>query len=145
MDVGRKRQKFQGGAMKDTDETQFQATVSEYLLRHRSILDVQTKLSEATARVNRAIAKSVTTCGCISISAGKQKFPTDIGLRELKQFMSTHLVGEMCEKCREVVETEIGTTLFYLAALCGLLDLNLKDVLEKEHARVSALGVFNLT
>ncbi len=131
--------------MKDTDEAQFQATVSEYLLRHRSILDVQSKLGEATARVNRAIAKSVTTCGCIAISAGKQKFPTDIGLRELKQFMATHLVGEMCEKCREVVETEIGTTLFYLAALCGLLDLNLKDVLDKEHARVSALGVFNLT
>lgn len=131
--------------MKDTDEAQFQATVSEYLLRHRSILDVQTKLTEAAARVNRAVAKSVTTCGCISISAAKQKFPTDVGLRELKQFMATHLTGEMCEKCREVVETEIGTTLFYLAALCGLLDLNLQEILDKEHARVSALGVFNLT
>ncbi|OLC28632.1 MAG: DUF1573 domain-containing protein [Armatimonadetes bacterium 13_1_40CM_64_14] len=131
--------------MKDTDEAQFQATVSEYLLRHRSILDVQTKLGEATARVNRAIAKSVTTCGCISVNATKQTFPIDIGLRELKQFMATHLAGQMCEKCREVLETEIGTTLFYLAAMCSLLDLNLKDVLEKEHARVSALGVFNLT
>src|SRR5574341_2023728 len=124
----------QGGTMKDTDEAQFQATVSEYLLRHRSILDVQTKLSEAAARVNRAVAKSVTTCGCISIAAAKQKFPADVGLRELKQFMATHLTGEMCEKCREVVETEIGTTLFSLAALCGLLDLNLQEVLDKEHA-----------
>ncbi len=131
--------------MKDTDEAQFQTTVAEYLLRHRSILDVQTKLSEAAARVNRAVAKSVTSCGCISITAVRQRFPTDVGLRELKQFMASHLTGEMCEKCREVVETEIGTTLFYLAALCSLLDLNLKDVLEKEHARVSALGVFNLT
>ncbi|TMI99462.1 MAG: DUF1573 domain-containing protein [Bacillati bacterium ANGP1] len=91
------------------------------------------------------MAKSVTTCGCISVNAVKQKFPTDVSLRELKQFMATHLAGEMCDKCREVVETEIGTTLFYLAALCGLLDLNLEEVLEKEHARVSALGVFNLT
>ena len=131
--------------MKDTDEAQFQDTVSEYLLRHRSILDVQTKLSEAAARVNRAVAKSVTTCGCISVNAVRQKFPIDVSLRELKQFMATHLVGEMCDKCREVVETEIGTTLFYLAALCSLLDLNLEEVLEKEHARVSALGVFNLT
>lgn len=131
--------------MKNTNETQFQSTVAEYLLRHRSILDVQTKLSEAAARVNRAVAKSVTSCGCISVTAAKQKFPTDIGLRELKQFMASHLSGEMCEKCREVVETEIGTTLFYLAALCSLLNLNLRDVLEKEHARVSALGVFNLT
>ncbi len=131
--------------MKHTDEAHFQATVSEYLLRHRSILDVQTKLTEATARINRAVAKSVTSCGCISVNASKQTFPTDVSLRELKQFMATHLVGEMCEKCREVVETEIGSTLFYLAALCGLLDLNLRQVLEKEHARVSALGVFNLT
>jgi len=131
--------------MKETDEAQFQTTVSEYLLRHRSILDVQTKLTEAAARVNRAVAKSVTTCGCISVNAVRQKFPADISLRELKQFMDTHLVGAMCDKCREVVETEIGTTLFYLAALCSLLDLNLKEVLEKEHARVSALGVFNLT
>lgn len=140
-----RRVERQGGVMKGTDESQFQATVSEYLLRHRSILDVQTKLSEAAARVNRAVAKSVTTCGCISITAAKQKFPVDVGLRELKQFMATHLTGEMCEKCREVVETEIGTTLFYLAALCGLLDLNLQEILDKEHARVSALGVFNLT
>jgi hypothetical protein len=139
------RWECQGGMMKDTDEAQFQTTVAEYLLRHRSILDVQTKLSEAAARVNRAVAKSVTSCGCISITAVRQRFPTDVGLRELKQFMASHLTGEMCEKCREVVETEIGTTLFYLAALCSLLDLNLKDVLEKEHARVSALGVFNLT
>ena len=131
--------------MKETDEAQFQTTVSEYLLRHRSILDVQTKLTEAAARVNRAVAKSVTTCGCISVNAVRQKFPADISLRELKQFMDTHLVGAMCDKCREVVETEIGSTLFYLAALCSLLDLNLKEVLEKEHARVSALGVFNLT
>jgi len=141
MEVGR----ASGGRMKDTGEAHFQATVSEYLLRHRSILDVQTKLTEAAARVNRAVAKSVTTCGCISVNAVRQKFPADISLRELKQFMDTHLVGAMCDKCREVVETEIGSTLFYLAALCSLLDLNLKEVLEKEHARVSALGVFNLT
>jgi len=51
----------------------------------------------------------------------------------------------MCEKCREVVETEIGATLFYLAAMCSLLNLNLRDVLEKEYDRVNALGVFNLT
>lgn len=131
--------------MKDTDEIHFQESVSQYLLRHRSILDVQTKLAEAAARVNRAVAKSVTTCGCISINAGKQTFPADVSLRDLRQFMATHVEGGLCGKCREVVETEIGTTLFYLAALCSLLNLNLKDVLEKEHTRVNALGVFNLT
>jgi hypothetical protein len=51
----------------------------------------------------------------------------------------------MCAKCREVAEPEIGTTLFYLAARCSLLNLNLRDVLAKEYDRVNALGVFNLT
>jgi hypothetical protein len=131
--------------MKDTGEISFQDAVSQYLLRHRSILDVQTKLAEATARVNRALAKSVTSCGCIAVAASKQTFPPDATLRDLGQFMSTHLSGALCARCREVVETEIGSTLFYLAALCSLLHLNLKDVLEKEYARVNALGVFNLT
>jgi hypothetical protein len=131
--------------MKDTDEVRFQESVSQYLLRHRSILDVQTKLAEATARVNRAVAKSVTSCGCIEINAGKQTFPADASLRDLGRFMATHVSGGLCGKCREVLETELGSTLFYLAALCSLLNLNLKDVLEKEYRRVNALGVFNLT
>lgn len=131
--------------MKDTGEISFQESVSQYLLRHRSILDVQTKLAEAASRVNRALAKSVTTCGCITINAGKQTFPADASLRDLGQFMSTHVSGALCGRCREVLETEIGSTLFYLAALCSLLNLNLKDVLEKEYTRVNALGVFNLT
>jgi hypothetical protein len=39
----------------------------------------------------------------------------------------------------------MGSALFYLAALCSLLNLNMQDVLEKEYTRVNALGVFNLT
>lgn len=131
--------------MKDTHEIQFQETVSQFLIRHRSILDVQSKLVEAAARVNRAVAKSVTTCGCISINADRQRFPADVSLREVRDLLNTHLYGEMCEKCREVAESEIGATLFYLAALCSLLNLNLRDVLEKEYSRVNALGVFHLT
>ncbi len=131
--------------MKDTTENQFQDVVSQYLLRHRSIIDVQSKLVEAAARVNRAVAKSVTSCGCISINAGKQRFPTDVSLREVRQFLATHVDGDLCEKCREAVETEIGTALFYLAALCNLLGLDLNRVLQKEFDRVNALGFFNLT
>lgn len=131
--------------MKDTGEIRFQEGVTQYLSRHRSILDVQSKLSESTARVNRAVAKAVTTCGCITITAGRQAFPPTAGFRDLNRFMSTHLQGEMCPRCREVVETEMGSALFYLAALCSLLNLNMQDVLEKEYTRVNALGVFNLT
>ncbi len=131
--------------MKGTEEIRFQDSVSQYLLRHRSILDVQSKLTESAARVNRALAKAVTSCGCVSIAAERQRFPKDVSLKELKQFLSSHVHGDLCEKCREAVETEIGTTLFYLAAMCTLLGLNLRDVVEKEYDRVNALGVYSLT
>ncbi len=123
----------------------FQRTVSEYLIRHRSILDVQSKLGEAAARVNRAISKSVTACGCISINAEKQRFPSDISMTEVRTLMQTHLTGDLCERCREVVESEIGMLLFYLAATCGLLGLDLEATQRKEHDRVATLGVFHLT
>lgn len=131
--------------MRGADEIRFQESVSQYLLRHRSILDVQSKLTESAARVNRALAKAVTSCGCVSIAAERQRFPAEVSLKEVKQFLSSHVHGDLCEKCREAVETEIGTTLFYLAAMCTLLGLNLRDVVEKEYDRVSALGVYSLT
>lgn len=127
------------------DYGRFQASVSEYLIRHRSILDVLTKLQEADARVNRAVAKAVTNCGCVKVNASRQSAPADISYREIKAFMNDHLDGELCEHCRDIVETEVGRSLFYLAALCDLLGLNLNDIMEKEQTRLSTLGMFNLT
>ncbi|MCG0238240.1 MAG: DUF1573 domain-containing protein [Bacillota bacterium] len=131
--------------MKDLLCDQFQAAVGECLIRHRSVLDVLAKLQEAGARTNRAITKAVTQCGCIRIEAGKQQIPPDATLQEARSYMSTHLSGQLCEQCREIVEAELGNTLFYLAALCNQFDLNLYDVLLKEHKKLVALGVFNFT
>ena len=55
--------------MKDIIFDSFQNDVSESLLRHKSILDVLTKYTESSSRVNRAVAKAVTNCGCIEINA----------------------------------------------------------------------------
>ena len=82
--------------MRGAAEIRFQDSVSQYLLRHRSILDVQSKLTESAARVNRALAKAVTSCGCVSIAAERQRFPKDVSLKELKQFLSTHVHGDLC-------------------------------------------------
>jgi hypothetical protein len=122
----------------------FQEQVDEYLIRHRSILDILSKLQETTARVNRAIAKAVTTCGCIGINAGKQQFPAEVGLSEIRAYLDTHLEGELCERCREAVETEIGSALFYTAGLCSVLGLDLDAIQKKEHSRIKSLGIFNL-
>lgn len=54
-----------------TDE--FQYTVESLLFRNKSILDQMTKYQDSCARVNRTIAKSATSCGCININVEKQK------------------------------------------------------------------------
>ncbi|HPZ14035.1 MAG TPA: DUF1573 domain-containing protein [Bacillota bacterium] len=131
--------------MADLSCGEFQETVSEYLIRHRSVLDVMSKLQEAGARVNRAVAKSVTSCGCLEVSAQKQKFPENATLADLKRMINSHISGELCPECREALETELGQTLFYIAALCAITGLDLDEIMMKEHDRLRMLGLFNLT
>lgn len=122
---------------------QFQETVGEYLIRHRSVLDVMAKLQEANARTNRAITKAVTSCGCIKIEAGRQQIPADTSLQDMKQHTVNHVGGQLCEHCRDILEAELGNNMFYVAAICNLFDLNMYDILLKEHKKLAALGVFN--
>lgn len=122
---------------------QFQNLVGDTLIRHRSIVDILSKSQEANARVNRAVAKAVTSCGCVQIEASKQQIPADTSLYELKDHMDDHLAGTLCEHCLETVEAELGRQLYYLTALCNALGLDLYEVVLKEHKRVAALGVFH--
>ncbi len=122
----------------------FQETVGEFLIRHRSIVDVLSKLQESSARVNRAVAKAVTACGCLEISAHRQEYPTDAGYKRLKDFVATHLSGDLCDGCREIIETELGQNLFYLAALCDVLGLQMEEIIDKERERINALGPYSL-
>lgn len=136
----------QGGIrVKDLNCDKFQDIVSECLIRHKSIIDVITKFQESAARVNRAIAKSVTYCGCIKIQAEKQKFPTKIELKKLSSYMNSHLNGELCQECYEILEQELGNHIFYIAALCNLLGVKMEDVLAKENDKLTTLGVYNLS
>lgn len=129
----------------DSRYNSFQESVSEYLIRHKSMLDVLSKLHESGARVNRAVVKAITSCGCVRVNAGKQELPSDISSYwEMKEYMATHLDGSLCEQCREVLEAELGRNLFYIAALCDLFSLSFAEVIEEERKRVAALGVFNL-
>lgn len=120
----------------------FQETVGKYLARHRSVLDVMSKLQEANARTNRAVAKAVTTCGCVKVNANKQQVPAGAGYRDIAQHMRTHVEGELCDACRETLESEVGLQLLYLAGLCEVLGISLGEVLERERDRLAALGPF---
>lgn len=123
---------------------EFQNTVSDLLVRNKSILDLITKYQDSNARVNRAIVKSVTQCGCIKVSAKKQVFPDDGTFEETRSVMKTHMEGKLCDDCRDLIEKDIGRNLFYLASICNTLDLNLYDILIKELDRLKMLGKFNL-
>jgi hypothetical protein len=131
--------------MKNIDCKTFQDKVDELLIRHRSVLDVLSKFQESNARVNRSVVKAVTNCGCLNINASKKDLPPDIELDEMPNFMSTHVEGELCDSCKEVIEMEIGNNLFYLVSLCNILDLNLSEILEKEYSKINVLGKFNLS
>ncbi|NLC11911.1 MAG: DUF1573 domain-containing protein [Firmicutes bacterium] len=123
----------------------FQDKVSETLLLHRSILDSLSKYQEAASRVNRALVKTVTYCGCLSINARKQHFPLEASLCECRKYLQSHLEGNLCEHCREVIEEKIGSSLFYLAAICHLLGLSLEEIIDKELKRLDTLGHFRLS
>lgn len=130
--------------VKDIINDEFQYTVSELLIRNKSILDILTKFQQSNADVNRSVAKAATQCGCISINAKKQIIPEDGDLEKAKESTSSHLEGAICSSCREIIEKEIGKNLFYLTALCDTLDISLYDVIIKELDRVKLLGKYNL-
>ena len=123
----------------------FQKTVSLNLVRHRSILDVMTKYQDACSRVNRALAKSVTACGCLKIQAGKQDLPADASLSEMSEYVQTHLEGHLCPNCSEVIEEEMGKSMFFLAAICTLTGIDLHETIRKENDRINTLGFYSLT
>lgn len=123
----------------------FQERVNDFLLRHQSILDILSKSTEANARVIRASTKAVTTCGCLKIRAEKKPLPQNASINDLKELFSSHLEGELCDNCRDVIMDEIGKNIFYLTALCNTLGIGLQEVLEKENNKIMTLGRFNMT
>ena len=126
--------------MKDIIFDDFQNSVDDSLLRHRSILDIMSKYTESTARVNRAITKAVTNCGCIKINADKQNLLNDnMSMDELNNCLQSHISGKLCDNCREM-----GNNLFYLTSLCNALGVNLYDILLNEYDKINTLGKFTM-
>lgn len=130
--------------MSDIILDDFQNSVAESLIRHKSIIDIMTKYSESNARINRALAKSITTCGCVSLSAHKQSLPDDASLDSIADLLSYQIEGKLCDSCMEVLEEEIGSNIYYLSALCNSLGINLFDVIIKRYDKLQTLGKFTM-
>lgn len=130
--------------MKDIIIDDFQNLVAESLIRHKSILDTITKSSESNSRINRAVAKSVSRCGCISISAHKQRIPDDTPLSEASKMLSYQIEGKLCSNCQDVLKSEIGANIYYLAAICDALGLNLYDIILEQYDKIKTLGKYTM-
>ncbi|ABR50581.1 conserved hypothetical protein [Alkaliphilus metalliredigens QYMF] len=130
--------------MKTFSLNTFQEQVDDVLIRHRSILDILTKLQESNAKMNRAVAKSATSCGCITLHVKKQEILEEVSYSELKGYMSDHTSGALCDVCREKVEQEIATNLFYVSALCNLFNINVEGVLQNHQGQLKTLGKYGL-
>ncbi len=122
----------------------FQSTVANLPTRHKSILDILTKLQDSGSRVNRAAIKSATSCGCIKINAGKQEYPEELTFDRMNDHLDDHVDGKLCRNCRNALTTELGNHLFYLTKLANTFDIGLDDVLLKEVDTLSVLGKFSL-
>ena len=130
--------------MKDLIYDEFQNAVQDVTIRHSSLLDIITKLNQGISDTNRAVVKSVTNCGCISLNTKKPEMPQNITLEEMKNYQHDYIDGQLCKDCQNVIEEELGNTFFYIAALCNKLDLNIYDILLKEYSNITTLGKFSL-
>ena len=130
--------------MKDVIFDEFQSCVEDSLIRHKSLLDILSKLQESESRLNRAVTKAVTNCGCVKLSAEKQVLCSDKENYDtnLHQSPSSHITGNLCENCVDIIESELGNHFFYLFSLCNTLNINLYDTLLKEYEKISMLGKF---
>lgn len=129
---------------KDTTIDSFQYAVEDLLVRNKSILDEMSKIQDSNARINRTISKAVTHCGCIQINAKKQEYPESSDFSNIKEYLSSHVEGNLCTECRDHLEKDIGRLLFYLTTVCNNLDLNLYDIILKEYDRLKLFGKYNL-
>lgn len=130
--------------LKNTVLDEFQYTANDLLVRNRNILDSLSKMNDSCARTARTLIKASTHCGCISINGEKQQTRDFSGIDELKCHMKPPVKGALCDNCRDLLEKEMGRNLFYLAAICNALDLNLYDIIIGELDRLKLLGKYNL-
>ena len=133
-----------GNSIKDIYIDDYQSIVSDLPVRNRSVLDVTSKFIIASSKVNRAVLKAATNCGCIKINAHKQNLVSDIDYEDMLKLMDTHIKGKICEECRDKIEKEVGNTLFYMTSLCNALDISVYDVILKDKESISTLGSYGL-
>lgn len=121
-----------------------QDQISSLLLQHKNLLDIISKYSQASGSVNRVVTKAITECGCLELHSKYPSYKKSSPASQVEQTSETHIHGELCDNCRDIIISELGKHLFYMSTLCNLLDIELEDVVQHEFSKCQTLGVFNL-
>lgn len=121
----------------------FQNKVALLIARNNNLLDILTKYQDSCAKSCRTAIKSATGCGCIKICA--EKTPFDINaIKNLSPKELSGTEGTLCPDCKDRLESEIGESLFYLAAICNALEMSMKNIMKREINNVEILGKYSL-
>ena len=123
--------------MSDKKSADFQDKVSQLIVRNQNILDILTKCQNSCGKICRSTIKTATGCGCLKIT-GEKSFPI------LPDKENSGTEGTLCPECKGIIENEIGEMLFYIAGLCNVLGLSMKDIMKKEIKNVEVLGKYSL-
>ena len=118
--------------LKDIIAEDFQLAADTALLRNRNLLDTVSKFGCSASKLSRSVIKASTQCGCVELRGVKESEPLP------------NVEGELCDKCRQAVEKEMGDALFYIAGIANALGISIYDVMLKEKQRLSLLKNFSL-
>jgi hypothetical protein len=132
--------------LNNTITEEFQCTVKENDYFNKNILEQLAKLQEVSAKLNKTVIRACTYCGCIEINANNKlySYDGDINLDMIKLLDPHHISGDLCEDCKDLIEKNIGSCLYYLACISNSFDLKLNEVLLKEMNKINILGKFNI-
>ena len=119
----------------------FQKDVGNLIARNRNLLDILTKCQISCGKFCRSTVKSATGCGCIKITGEKSSLCFS---HESRKKSEASVEGKLCPDCKNIIENEIGESMFYIASLCNALGISLNTILENEIKQVKALGKYSL-
>ena len=119
----------------------FQRNVGNLIARNRNLLDILTKCQISCGKFCRSTVKSATGCGCLKITGEKSPL---CFTEESSEKNEASIEGKLCPDCRNIIENEIGESMFYIASLCNALGISLNSIMEDEIKKVAALGKYSL-
>lgn len=122
---------------------ELQKRAGEYLILNPSALQILLQLEKTALSLHQTVLASANSCGCITLGTARPEPPiTD--WRELKDRDTGDEMHNICTTCRARIFEQLGTLLFYAAALANTLEADLDTITRQEVSRLDLLGYFML-